>query len=176
MFFRTVFATAMIVGLTLGGALADDAKAPAAAKALLKNAEGGDVGRIDLVAVSDGVLLKLALKGLPPGGHAYHVHAVGKCEPPFTSAGGHFNPQSKKHGMMAADGHHAGDMPNLDVPASGELKLELVNTAVSLDKGAANSLFKPEGTALVIHAVPDDYKSDPAGNAGGRIACGVIEP
>ena len=67
-------------------------------------------------------------------------------------------------------------MPNLDVPASGELKLELVNTAVSLDKGAANSLFKPEGTALVIHAVPDDYKSDPAGNAGGRIACGVIEP
>ena len=176
MFFRTVFATAMIVGLTLGGASADDAKAPAAAKALLKNAEGGDVGRIDLVAVSDGVLLKLALKGLPPGGHAFHVHAVGRCEPPFTSAGGHFNPQSKKHGMMAADGHHAGDMPNLDVPASGELKLELVNTAVSLDKGAANSLFKPEGTALVIHAVPDDYKSDPAGNAGGRIACGVIEP
>jgi Cu-Zn family superoxide dismutase len=168
-------AIAIISGLALSGASANDAKAPLTAKALMKNAEGKDVGRVDLVAVDDGVLLKLALKGLPPGGHAFHVHAVGKCEPPFTSAGGHFNPQNKKHGMMAADGHHAGDMPNLDVPSSGELKIEVVNTAVSLDKGAANSLFKPEGTALVIHAVPDDYKSDPAGNAGARIACGVIE-
>jgi Cu-Zn family superoxide dismutase len=78
--------------------------------------------------------------------------------------------------MMASDGHHAGDMPNLDVPANGELKVEVLNTGVTLAKGAPNSLLKPDGTALVIHATVDDYKSDPAGNAGGRIACAVVEP
>lgn len=175
-----LFAIAAISSLALAGAVATDArsetKAPQTAKAMMKNAEGADVGRVDLVAVRDGVLLKMALKGIPPGGHAFHIHAVGKCEPPFTSAGGHFNPENKKHGMMAADGAHAGDMPNLEVPASGELKIEVLNTEVSLDKGEADSLLKPDGTALVIHAVPDDYKTDPAGNAGGRIACGVIEP
>jgi len=145
------------------------------AKATLKNADGASVGSADLIQVNDGVLIKIALKGVPAGLHAFHVHAVGKCEPPFTTAGGHFNPESKKHGMMAADGHHAGDMPNLVVPSSGELSLEVVNTAITLDKGKPNSVFKPEGTALVVHAAPDDYKTDPTGDAGGRIACGVIE-
>ena len=145
------------------------------AKAMLKNAEGADVGRVELTQVDDGVLLQVALKGLPPGDHAFHIHAVGKCEPPFTSAGGHFNPANKKHGMMAADGHHAGDMPNLVVPTSGELKLEVVNTAITLDKDKPNSVLKPDGRAFVIHAAPDDYKTDPTGDAGGRIACGVIE-
>ncbi|MEO6945792.1 MAG: superoxide dismutase family protein, partial [Nitrobacter sp.] len=151
-------ATALLV-LTVTAASANSAKA------MLKNAEGADVGRVELTQVDDGVLLRVAVKGLPLGDHAFHLHAIGKCEPPFTSAGGHFNPGNKKHGMMAADGHHAGDMPNLVVPASGELKLEVVNTAITLDKDKPNSVLKPDGTAFVIHAAPDDYKTDPTGDA-----------
>jgi Cu-Zn family superoxide dismutase len=145
------------------------------AKATLKNAEGKDVGTAALSQTPAGVLIKLSLKGLPPGERAFHIHGVGKCEPPFTSAGPHFNPASKKHGLMAADGHHAGDMPNLHVPASGELAVEVLNADVTLEKGKPNSLFGPQGTALVIHAGKDDYKTDPTGDAGGRIACGLIE-
>jgi Cu-Zn family superoxide dismutase len=166
---RQLLAAVALVALSASAASAQTAKAS------LKDAKGGDVGNADLTQVSDGVLLKIALKGIPAGQHAIHIHAVGKCEPPFTTAGGHFNPDNKKHGMMAADGHHAGDMPNLVVPASGELNVEVVNTAVTLDKGKPNSVFKPEGTALIIHAAPDDYRTDPTGDAGGRIACGVIE-
>jgi Cu-Zn family superoxide dismutase len=145
------------------------------AKATLKNAEGKAVGTAALSQTPAGVLIKLSLKGLPPGERAFHIHGVGKCEPPFTSAGPHSNPASKKHGLMAADGHHAGDMPNLHVPASGELAVEVLNADVTLEKGKPNSLFGPQGTALVIHAGKDDYKTDPTGDAGGRIACGLIE-
>ncbi len=144
------------------------------AKAPLKDAAGKDVGTVDLVQTPQGVLLKMSLKGIPAGEHAFHVHAVGKCEPPFTTAGGHFNPASKKHGMEAAEGAHAGDMPNLHVPANGELVIEIANPAISLVKGQPNSVFDADGSAIVIHAKADDYKSDPAGNAGDRIACGVI--
>ncbi|MCO5132477.1 MAG: superoxide dismutase family protein [Xanthobacteraceae bacterium] len=170
MFLRTVLAAVLMSTVALTTASADTAKAT------FKNADGAVVGHADLMQATNGVLIQLTLKGLPPGGHAFHVHAVGKCEPPFTSAGGHFNPQNHKHGIMASEGAHAGDMPNLTIPASGELKLEILNPAVTLAKGAPNSLLKPDGTALVIHATVDDYKSDPAGNAGGRIACAVVEP
>ena len=145
------------------------------ASATLKNADGANVGSAALTQTPSGVLIRLSLKGLPAGEHAFHVHGVGKCEPPFTSAGGHFNPGSRKHGIMAGEGHHAGDMPNLHIPATGELTVEVVNAAVTLDKGKPNSLFGGEGTALVIHAGKDDYKSDPTGEAGGRIACGVVQ-
>jgi Cu-Zn family superoxide dismutase len=121
------------------------------------------------------VLIALSVKGLPPGERAFHIHGVGKCEAPFTSAGPHFNPAGKKHGLLAADGHHAGDLPNLHVPASGELVVEVLNANVTLEKDKPNSLFGPQGTALVVHAGRDDYKTDPAGDAGGRIACGLVE-
>ena len=144
-------------------------------KATLKNAEGKEVGSAQLSQTPHGVLVRLTLKGVPAGEHAFHIHQTGKCEPPFTTAGGHFNPDTKKHGIMAADGPHAGDMPNLHIPSDGALAIEVVNAAVTLDKDKPNSLYKPEGTALIIHAGKDDYKTDPTGDAGGRIACGVVE-
>ncbi|MGN6571873.1 MAG: superoxide dismutase family protein [Pseudolabrys sp.] len=145
------------------------------AKATLKTADGKDAGTATLTQTPSGVLIALSAKNLPAGEHAFHVHAVGKCEPPFTSAGGHFNPESKKHGLMASDGHHAGDMPNLHVGAGGDIAVEVINASITLDKGKPNSAFGPNGTALVVHAGKDDYKTDPTGDAGGRIACGVIE-
>jgi Cu-Zn family superoxide dismutase len=153
------------------------ATAPAfaqSAKAVLKDASGKEVGGAELTQTPAGVLIRLSVKDLPPGEHAFHVHGVGKCDPPFTSAGGHFNPANKKHGLMALGGHHAGDMPNLHIPQGGALVVEVVNASITLDRDKPNSVFHPGGTALIIHAGKDDYKTDPTGEAGGRIACGVI--
>jgi superoxide dismutase, Cu-Zn family len=163
--------TASVVALLAAG-LAWPAAAQGA-KATLKDRNGRDVGAVELMQTPAGVLLKVAVKGLPAGEHAFHIHAAGKCDPPFESAGPHFNPDHQKHGMMSGHGH-AGDMPNLHIPPSGELSVEVINAAITLDKGKPNSAFHPGGTAIVIHAGKDDYTSDPAGNAGDRIACGVI--
>src|SRR5581483_6485569 len=162
------------LGIVAVAMLTPEAASAETAKAALKDASGKDVGSAELTQTPPGVLIKLSVKGLPAGEHAFHVHGVGKCEPPFTSAGGHFNPGSKKHGLMAPDGHHAGDMPNLHIPASGELAVEVMNDSITLEKGKPNSVYQTNGTALIIHAGKDDYKTDPTGDAGGRIACGVI--
>ena len=155
--------------------LAAVSAAAQSAKATLKNADGKEVGTAALTQTPAGVLIRLTVNGLPAGERAFHIHGVGKCEPPFTSAGGHFNPGGAKHGMAAADGPHAGDMPNLHVPPSGVLAVEVANPAISLVKGQPTSVFDADGSAVIIHAGADDYKTDPTGNAGDRIACGVIE-
>jgi Cu-Zn family superoxide dismutase len=121
-----------------------------------------------------GVSIKLNVKNLAPGEHALHFHGTAKCEGPgFTTAGGHFNPAMKQHGKDNPMGAHAGDMANFTVGAKGTAKVTIVNPAVTLGDGP-NSLFLNGGTAMMIHAKADDYKTDPAGNAGDRIACGVV--
>ncbi len=151
------------------------AAATPAATADVKSADGKDVGTVTLTQTRTGVRITGSLKGLPPGEHALHVHSVGKCEPPFTSAGPHFNPAQKKHGKLNPEGHHAGDMDNITVPASGNIALKIMNPDITLEKGKPNSVFQEGGTAVVVHAGKDDYTTDPAGNAGDRIACGVVK-
>lgn len=159
-----------LVAATCATVFTQPSLAAGEATADMRNADNQSVGVVTLRETPHGTLLHAKLMNLPQGVHAFHIHAVGECVPPFTSAGGHYNPTNKKHGILSAAGMHAGDMPNIHVPDTGSIELEILNTQVKLD----DLLSEADGTSIVIHAGPDDYVTDPAGAAGPRIACGVI--
>ncbi|SEO43586.1 superoxide dismutase, Cu-Zn family [Amphibacillus marinus] len=142
----------------------------------LMNRDGQQVALARLTEKpAGGVRIVLEGENLPPGEHGFHIHEAGECIPPdFESAGGHYNPTDKKHGFDHPEGPHAGDLPNITVKEDGTVYAEVDAPMVTLKKGAPNTLFPEQGTSLMIHADPDDYVSQPAGNSGERIACGVI--
>ena len=162
------------LALSACASVGDDAQADRLASAKLVFANGQAAGTAELTGAGNKVSLVIALAGVTPGPHGIHLHAVGRCEAPaFTTAGGHLNPGSKQHGTDNPMGSHLGDLPNIEIAADGTGSL-----TVALDgarEQILSDVFDADGTAIVLHAGPDDYKTDPAGNSGGRIACGVLQ-
>lgn len=136
--------------------------------------DGRDVGEVTLEEGSEGVFLHGRITGLTGTVHGFHIHEVGRCEPPFESAGGHFNPTGRQHGLVNPSGPHAGDMTNLIAGADGVARIEALAPLVTLGAGA-DGLLGGDGTSLVVHAGQDDHRTDPTGNSGDRIACAVLQ-
>ncbi|WP_318617798.1 superoxide dismutase family protein [Sporosarcina sp. YIM B06819] len=142
----------------------------------IMNTEGNEIGEVSFVESGDGVTIRIEAEGLPPGSKGIHVHETGVCTPPdFASAGGHFNPTHKEHGFENPKGFHLGDLPNIEVDANGKVSAEVTTAEFTMKPGATNSILDSDGSALVIHEKADDYKTDPSGNSGVRIACAVIK-
>ena len=169
-----VLTAAAIAALLMVGSAAAFAQQANQATAELRDPDGDLVGTAELTQESDGVRISVQVQLLPPGTHGIHVHAVGRCDPPdFMSAGPHFNPTNRQHGLRNPAGPHAGDLPNIDIAADGRGQLTTTNNMLTLGTGA-NSLFDTDGSAIVVHTDPDDEMTDPTGNSGGRIACRVV--
>ena len=146
------------------------------AYAVVEDASGSRIGVAAFGQDASGAVhVRMLVHGLTPGLHGVHVHAAGSCvAPAFTSAGGHFNPGATHHGLNNPQGPHAGDLPNMSVDAAGNADYNATTRHLALTPGSS-SVFAADGSALVIHAGPDDNATDPAGNSGARIACGVIQ-
>ncbi len=169
----TYMAIIVATGLT-GAALAADPMAGHATADII-DGQGQTKGKAMLMQGRGGIDVSVQVVGVTPGVHAVHIHTSGNCTgPDFTSAGGHWNPEKKQHGHDNPMGAHMGDMPNMTVAADGTGKLTFTIRGARL-KGGSEPLFDADGAAIMIHAAADDYKTDPTGNAGGRIACGVIK-
>jgi len=138
----------------------------------MRDEMGRDVGMLVLTNTTGGLMLGGTVRGLPPGMHGIHLHMTGRCEAPFESAGPHWNPMSRMHGLQNPEGPHLGDMPNVNVSADGSAMVSLVTAGGTLR--GRDALLDSDGAAVVIHMSADDNRSDPAGNSGSRIACGVV--
>jgi Cu-Zn family superoxide dismutase len=143
------------------------------ATAQMRDAAGNSLGTLTITETGTGLLTTGTLRGLAPGTHGIHLHAVGRCEPPFASAGGHWNPTARQHGVNNPMGPHLGDMMNIDVAADGSANVS-VRTPGGTLRGT-DALLDSDGAAIVVHASADDYRTDPAGNSGARVACGVVQ-
>ncbi|MDW0114278.1 superoxide dismutase family protein [Sporosarcina saromensis] len=167
--------------LVSAGCVKSDKKVPVSGEQMkaivspLINTEGVTIGEVSLVQEADGVAIHVEAENLSPGVHGIHIHETGICTAPdFKSAGGHFNPTGKEHGFDNPKGFHLGDLPNIEVNEQGKVSRQLISPKVTLKPGMENSLLKVGGTAIVIHEKEDDYKTDPAGDSGDRVACATI--
>jgi len=172
-----LFAFLLMLHMSIAtAALAEERNNSEAIAVSIINTKGEAIGKAILTEREGKVSIHVEAEKLPPGVHAIHIHENGSCEPPkFTTAGAHFNPTSKEHGFNNPKGFHLGDLPNITVGADGKVAADLITAVVTLQPNKPNSIIKQDGTSLIIHAKADDYKTDPSGNSGDRIACGVIK-